>query len=822
MKNGLNNKLKDVVAILTFIIAFFIVFFLITKGQYLYGSTTDWEAQHYLIPEYFRSLFYQTKDLFPDFAFHLGGGQNIYYFSYYGLLNPFILLSYLLPFVEMVDYIQVLGCIIPILSTVLFYFYLKKHTSYKIAFFLAFIFLCAGPILFHSHRHLMFINYFPFFMMALFGIDSFFEKNKITLLLVSCFLIIMTSYYYSVGSLIALFCYGIYYGIRNNKWTKRKVIRFFIPFIVAILMNMVILLPTLYTLLSGRTTGEYTVNLLDLLFPKRSFRFLLYETYALGLTSISLIATIYLLFTKKRENIFLGLIILMISLFPICNYILNGTLYINAKSLIPFLPIILIFTIEFIEKLISYKLSYKKIILILLGVFIFTNSKLLWVDLFFMGIIFFFHYKFKRDILFLIPLCIFCYGICIMNNFSDKLGEKNKIESLEYKGIDNAIQYILDKEPNIYRINNYVFPGITMNKIYNKHHYSTTLYSSTFNKTYNEFFFDVMNNEIPYRNRSMTPASSNPFFQRIMGEKYIITTGRAPFGSKKIYESGNVKVYELDYVQPIGYVSSNIISLDSYKKANYPMKSLLLFNGIVVESGKDVNIDIEREAIDFDISSMNNIEYEKNENGYHFIASENAQMNIKLTDDYKDKFLFIRLKNSLNPSCEESELAVAINGVRNKLSCATWKYHNKNYAFDYVLYNEGMISVSFAKGEYLFSDIEVYAFSKDEFVSMIGAKDEFIFDKNGTLGDTIKGTINVTKDGYFKLSIPYDDGFKAWIDDKEVEIEKVDDNFIGFKISEGNHTIKIIYEAPYKKGSLIVSFIGVLLFIGIVIYEKRK
>ena len=71
----------------------------------VFGAKVDWISQHSVIPDYFRQQFYDTGELFPEFAANLGGGQNIYNFSYYGLYSPVILLSYLLPFVKMSDYI---------------------------------------------------------------------------------------------------------------------------------------------------------------------------------------------------------------------------------------------------------------------------------------------------------------------------------------------------------------------------------------------------------------------------------------------------------------------------------------------------------------------------------------------------------------------------------------------------------------------------------------------------------------------------------------------------------------------------------------------
>ena len=91
---------------LSIILSFFIIYIIVINLMgYTYGSTVDWISQHFRIPEYLRNLFYSTHSLFPNFAFNLGGGQNIYYLSYHGLFNPIIILSYLFPFIKMVDYI---------------------------------------------------------------------------------------------------------------------------------------------------------------------------------------------------------------------------------------------------------------------------------------------------------------------------------------------------------------------------------------------------------------------------------------------------------------------------------------------------------------------------------------------------------------------------------------------------------------------------------------------------------------------------------------------------------------------------------------------
>ena len=77
-----------------------------------------------------------------------------------------------------------------------------------------------------------------------------------------------------------------------------------IPFILSILMSMVLLLPTAYTLLSGRSSGSEIVSLKSLFIPQRDLLYLLYDPYSLGLTVISLVAIIYLILKKRRKMFF--------------------------------------------------------------------------------------------------------------------------------------------------------------------------------------------------------------------------------------------------------------------------------------------------------------------------------------------------------------------------------------------------------------------------------------------------------------------------------------------------------------------------------------
>lgn len=70
-----------------------ILFVLCVSTYSMYGSKLDWLSQHISLADYFR----QTQQLLPDSFANLQGQTNAFSFSYYGLLRPDVLVSYLFP-----------------------------------------------------------------------------------------------------------------------------------------------------------------------------------------------------------------------------------------------------------------------------------------------------------------------------------------------------------------------------------------------------------------------------------------------------------------------------------------------------------------------------------------------------------------------------------------------------------------------------------------------------------------------------------------------------------------------------------------------------
>lgn len=822
--------------IITIILLALIQVFIITKFKYIFGSNIDWMKQHIIFPEYFRNLFYQTGDLFPNFAPHLGAGQNIYYFAYYGLYNPIIMVSYILPFIPMNIYIMISSIICVIVSIILCYYFLRKNQfSNNICFFTSLLFLFSSSFLFHSHRHIMFVNYMPFLILAFIGVWRYFEKKKSTLFIISISLLILTSYYYSVSGIISICFYALFYYLKKNPNSSfRKLVKegllLLIRILIGILITSILLLPVIYVILNGRSTPVSSFNWL-LLKPNIPLEFLMYGTYGVGLTAILWTSLIYNLVYLPKEYRIMSILTLLVIAFPIFNYLLNGNLYLNGKVFIPFLPLFLFMIASMIKDIKTHKISFKWLFLLVLGssliLLSFSDRKPLFMIESFLLIYLLYFYQKKKKYYYLIPIVIISIFVCTTNNFHDNLVTISEYQKQKSYLNYDVTEYININKSSIYRYQDDLSGANGINYSNGNLDYRTTLYSSTSNLNYWKAFYETFNNNDIYRNHFMLSQTNNLFFQKFMGIRYLLTKNEPPFGYQKIKKYQNGSLYENKNVYPIAFSSSHLLNNNEYQKLTFDKKLEAYQNNIIIkEPSRNANMDFKIKPIILNttIKETKNLTYNKNDTGYQITSKKNGRITLSLKAPIQDITLIIRFKMNDIPSCKNGDTYITINGIMNKLTCRSWKYYNHNETFDYVLSSNNPIKelvIEFAKGNYDISDIEMYQIPNTYFEKDIDITPLKI-DKKKTKGDSIEGTINTTKDGYLMFTIPYDKGFQLWIDNEEVEIEKVNEIFMGVPIIKGNHKIKLEFTAPYSNLGKVVTFISIGILGVIILLERKK
>lgn len=833
----LSKHKNDIISVLTLIIISLVIVLILVNFTNFFGSKKDWLSQHIMFPGYLRKLFYDTGDFFPNFAFNLGGGQNIYNISYYGLFNPIILISYLLPFVSMITYIEFSMIVCLIVSIVLMYYFLRRRFDSKISFVSTLLFLTAGCFIFHLHRHIMFVDYMPFLLMALIGVDKYFDKKKISLLVISIFLMILTSYYFSVVGLVCVLLYGIFRYIEDKKNEKITVKDFFkegfkylFIMLISVLMSCFLLLPTLYSLLDGRTATNKSISLLGLLIPNFDISNTLYSSYSLGLSAIFIIALIYGIITKKCEVKVISIIFSVLLVFPIFDYIFNGGMYLNGKAFIPLLPLAILIIGYFLKNIFNNKNKLKIsiiisliVVVINLLIFVYKNEYvcLLFVlDMALLVIFLFIGFKFKKKILFYIYLGVMSLALVIPTNFDDEFVTKEFYDTLDYEETSDKVKQVLGNDNSFYRISDQSTKLDKSNYIYDIDYYTGSIYSSLSNSYYKDFYNNLINNEFIYRSYGMLTGNNNIFYNFYMGNKYLLNSSNGMIGYDEISDD----IYKNENVLPIGYSTSKTMSLDEYNSLSYYEKLDVYLNYAIVDGDYSDNYvkKVKDYVPDFEVLESKNLNIEEDNDKYSIKASKDNKLVIKLKNVSESDILLLRFKMLYDNKCSEDDSYITINGVSNKLTCRSWKYHNNNYDFEYSLNGNENLEITFSEGKFKLSDPSFAIYNYNDLVSINDEISPFVIDRDKTKGDVIEGSINVKEDGYFKLSIPYDEGFEIYVDGEKTPYEVVNKSFIGFKIKEGNHDIRIVYDSPLFKEGLVISCVGLVLFVGTVIYYKKK
>ena len=623
-----------------------------------------------------------------------------------------------------------------------------------------------------------------------------------------------------------------------KKLVKKGLI-FIIPIIIAVLAASLLLLPTAHTLIDGRTISNSAkkITLIKKIIPKINLDAVLYSNYSIGLTFISLLSIFYALFSKKKEDKFLSIALLIIFNIPIFIYLLNGNLYFRNKILIPFIPLIGILLIKLLETIKNKKLYFKKTIYLSSTIIILeiistilskktTNLYILIIDIFYVLLILFLYKNNKiKSKLFSILILIPSLIVVTISNYYDIYVTKDLISKVENPSITKELDKVLSKEKNIVRTNTLDNTDYTINRIYGNNFNQNSVYSSSSNKYYKSFYKKAFHEALPYRNKLMYPQNNDILFQTFMGVKYIYTTSTPPIGytrvSKNIYRNNNVL--------PVFYGTSNIINYNNYKTLEYPNNISAFLSGVITpneKTTKGIDFAIEKFPLGEELIYTKRVTIKNKDNKLVIKSKDQGYINLKVNNLNKGDILIIKLKLLNQEKCSQTspDQRITINNISNVLTCNKTFYENNNKTFHYVISSNNKIDllhIVFNKGIYKIGNIETYKLNYNSLNKIKENQSKFI-PKTKNIDNKIEGSINMKKDGYFVTSIPFDKGFKITVDNKKIKPLKINKAFLGFKLEEGKHNISIEYIAPYQKEGLILTIIGLGGIIILLIHDKIK
>lgn len=772
---------------------------IITPSSYLFGSNTDWLSQHVNLADYLRHTMIENKTLFPDFAFNIGAGVNIYNLSYYGLFRPDVLIGCLIPNVAMKDIIIIYMVTNLALGINLLYVWLKsKNFNNSLCIIGAILLLCSS-VLFHSHRQIMFVDYMPWLIMALIGIDRYLKNKRSLILIIAIVLMIVNSYFFSVAGIVVLFSYYCYCVKKINLKTIWSFIK---PVMTGVLICSVLLVPTAYVMLENHQSNGSSINLLSLFIPRLDMKGLLYDSYGCGLAYLCWIGLVLSLKLKEIRKLSIWLLLLVF--IPVFSFGLNGFLYARAKILIPFIPLLIYVTIYSLSKYkeMTIKIDYQLWILILLPTIIFYQEPLVILDIVLAISALCLYLKFNKKILYLMMIMPLVLSVSI--NRQEEFVSSDTYQQVSSK---NGIKVDGDARYDIFK------QSLNTCNFANNNELRTSIYSSVNNSLYNHFYYDLINNPISIRNRVASLSNSNIFFQGMMGVKTIYSEAVVPIGYQKIGKN----LYENNDVLPIAYATSDTFSEEKFDEMAFPATLDTIYNNVVVANGNDqYQSQVKELKLDYLARDQSpNLQITALKSGYRVNTKGKGVLQLDLNQNFENQIMIIEFDIDKVKYLKTRDTTITINGIKNKLSSSSAAYPNGNNHFTYVISQKEPLNdlqIEFSSGRYDVLNIKLYTLDYNVIKNRSSQIDKLngVYNQDGKI---VKGSIDVSNDGYLVTSLPYQNGYTVTIDGKEVVPLCVNKAFLGSKISSGKHQIEIVFRAPTKNISLFGSGIGLVLLL---------
>ena len=328
-------------------------------------------------------------------------------------------------------------------------------------------------------------------------------------------------------------------------------------------------------------------------------------------------------------------------------------------------------------------------------------------------------------------------------------------------------------------------------------------------------------------------------YTTLLSNKYYICDKEesryVPYGYDLYHEIGNTQIYINQNCLPIGIIYDNFIteeqfnSLTPLEKEDALISTAMLedFESIDVENNSNIQID---RPIKLSYTNKDN----KIKDNTININKKNERIELTIDDIPENYELYLSVNNLKYISESKStafKITAKIDCITNTEKvedCISSAYYMENPNF---LMNLGItkanqnnkLELTFNKeGIYTFESLEILAVDMKKYESKINKLKTNIM-KNIEYGNSyVSGTVNIKEKGILQITTSYSDGWKVYVDGKEQEIIKVNEAFIGTVIDNGEHIVEFRYETPYLKVGRIFSIIGIMLYIIVLIDEKKR
>lgn len=758
-------------------------------------------------------MYHQYAPFFSEFQYKLTHGGSLLYswdigmgvnfsalYAYY-LASPMNWLVALCPRQFLIEFMTVLIVIKTGLSGLFFTWYLRKHTGTREfgSCFFGIFYALSGYMAAYSWN-IMWLDCILLFPVILFGLERLVKEKKGMVYCIALGLSILSNYYISIMICIFMVIYAavlvILYPPKKGKEFVATADRFTLYSLLAGGLAAVVLLPEIYAL-QATASGNFD-------FPKTvSSYFSIFDMIARHIgnvqTEIGLdhwpniycgVAVLMLLLLYlgnknikiKEKAVYFSLLLFFYASFSVnvLNFIWHGFHYPNSLPCRQsFIYIALVLVMCYKAYLELKNTPWKHIVMAFWGAAAFVilaeklvdNEEQFHFAVFYAAILFLALYtgciylyhsrKWCRDGVLLAVLgLVFCESAVNMAVTSIPTTSRtayvkdNEDTMLLADSIRSSVFYRIEKGES--RTKN---DGAWMNFP------SASLFSSVASAAMSDFFKSV---GCESSTNAYSVKGSTPFIDALFATRYGIYPDQQPADGLKeqIGRQGSMWFYENKYTLPVGFV------MPQDMETNW-----------VLDSGNPANVQNDLSSV-LGVSNL-------------LVPAEGVSEGKKLTftaDASGDYYVYVTNKKVEEVSAEIGERSLSFDNV------------DRGYFLElgYLPKGQEVILQSQTDGNPAMQ-AEIWRFDPEAMEEIYQCLSKSPLELSSWTDTGLAGSINTPEGGTMFTSIPYDKGWKIWVDGTAVSGRPVFDAFQGVDLEPGEHKIRLSYEPQGLKTGAVIT-----------------
>ena len=324
-----------------------------------------------------------------------------------------------------------------------------------------------------------------------------------------------------------------------------------------------------------------------------------------------------------------------------------------------------------------------------------------------------------------------------------------------------------------------------------------------------------------------TYAEGSPVTNVFMNLKYIISRDgiyRNTYDLSEAYAVGNEKLLKNDHYIPMGFMVNNNLTQwvendneDQFNPFDQQNEFFKLATGI------NENVYTSLDVVSQGHYDNNTFPVTKTAYGNYSFSCSDASITPHVKWNYEAPedglyCMYAKISGGDNVTVMQNDAAQSSTYGMGRPYIACIGYFNKG--------DKISVYSQLEQGQSGSAQVYVNLLNKDVFEKGYEKISKDVMTTESLTGSSMEGTIDVSEDGLFYTSIPYEEGWTAVVDGKEVEITPVGGSLLAFPLLKGSHEIKLYY---YPKGfwpGFAVTTICLLTFAGLCAYtyiiKKKK